>query len=123
VITSFITLYEVASVSRLPILEQGQVRSSKQVTHRGQTFARAGHDTPLLLQEAFDMRSDTEHLHAWDKAVQNYPADQREDVCWQRTRQMEYLACDAYSRLLHDAALREHFPDGRHHRGVLEAPG
>jgi hypothetical protein len=35
----------------------------------------------LLLRGAFDVRSDTEHLHAWDKAVQNYPADQREDVC------------------------------------------
>ena len=55
------------------------------------------------------MRSDTEHLHAWDKAVQNYPADQREDMRWQRTQHMEHLACDAYSRLLHDAALREHF--------------
>jgi hypothetical protein len=55
------------------------------------------------------MRSDTEHLNPWDEAVQNYPADQREDVCWHRTRQIELLACDAYSRVLRDAALRDHF--------------
>ena len=109
VITSFITRYEPASVSRLPILVQGQVRSSKPFTRRGQMVARAGHDTPLLLREVFDRRSGTEHLHAWDGAVQNDPADQREDVRWQRPRHMEHLACDAYARLLHDAALREHF--------------
>lgn len=83
--------------------------TKRQFTHRCQTFARAGNDTQSLLQQAFDMRSDTEHLHPWDEAVQNYPLDQREDVCWQRTRQIEHLACDAYSRVLRDASLREHF--------------
>lgn len=84
-------------------------RTKKQFAHRSQTFTRAGEDTRALLLEAFDMRSDTEHLHEWDRAVQGYPADQREDVCWHRTRQIEQLACDAYARLLRDAALREHF--------------
>ena len=83
--------------------------TKRQFTHRCQTFARAGEDTRLLLQEAFDMRSDTEHLHEWDEAVRNYPADQRQDVCWHRTRQIEQLACDAYSRLLREAALRQRF--------------
>ena len=83
--------------------------TQKQFACRCQTFARAGDDTRALLLEAFDMRSDTEHLNPWDEAVQSYPADQREDVCWHRTRQIEHLACDAYSRLLRDAALREHF--------------
>jgi len=55
------------------------------------------------------MRSDTEHLNPWDKAVRGYPVGQREGVCWQRTRQIEHLACDAYSRLLRNSALREHF--------------
>lgn len=84
-------------------------KTKNQFTHRCQTFAAAGKDTRLVLQEAFDMRSDTEHLHEWDEAAQNYPANQREDVCWHRTRQIEQLACDAYSRLLRDAALRQHF--------------
>lgn len=84
-------------------------KTERQFAHRCQTFARAGDDTRTLLLEAFDMRSDTEHLNPWDNAVQSYPEDEREDVCWHRTRQIEHLACDAYSRLLRDAALREHF--------------
>lgn len=84
-------------------------RTEKQFVHRCQTFARAGDDTRALLVESFAMRSDTEHLNPWDEAVQSYPADQRDDVCWQRTRQIEHLACDAYSRLLRDPALRDHF--------------
>lgn len=84
-------------------------KTEKQFVHRCQTFARASDDTRTLLLEAFKMRSNTEHLHPWDETVQNYPADQREDVCWHRTRQIEHLACAAYSRLLRDAALWEHF--------------
>lgn len=84
-------------------------KTEKQFAHRCQTFARAGDDTRALLLEAFAMRSDTEHLHPWDEAVLNYPPDQRENVCWHRTRQIEHLVCDAYSRLLRDATLRNHF--------------
>lgn len=84
-------------------------KTEKQFVHRCQTFARAGEDTCALLAEAFAMRSDTEHLNPWDEAVQSYPLDQREDVCWHRTRQIEHLACDAYSRLLQYAALRQYF--------------
>ena len=114
----------------LPVI--GKTR--KHFVRRCQTFARAGHDTCDLLSEAFDMRSDTEHLHPWDKAVENkYPPDKRADVCWQRTRQIEHLACDAYSRLLRDPALRKHFrtddtiaafwklPDGQR-RGLWDTP-
>jgi hypothetical protein len=71
-------------------------KTEKQFAHRCQTFARAGDETRALLLEAFAMRSDTEHVHSWDEAVQGYPADQRANVCWQRTRQIEHLACDAY---------------------------
>jgi hypothetical protein len=97
----------VRSLEALILPDIGSTKN--QFAHRCQTFARAGNDTRALLLEAFDMRSDTEHLHEWDRAVQGYAADQREDVCWQRTRQIEQLACDAYARLLRDAALREHF--------------
>lgn len=97
----------VRSLEALILPDIGSTKN--QFSHRCQTFARAGNDTRSILQEAFDMRSDTEHLHEWDKAVQSYPANQREDVCWHRTRQIEQLASDAYSRLLRGAALREHF--------------
>ena len=56
------------------------------------------------------MRSDTEHLNPWDTSVmENYPPDEHEDVYFQRTRQIEHLACHAYSRFLSNPALREHF--------------
>lgn len=97
----------VRSLEALILPDIGSTKN--QFAHRCQTFARAGNDTRVLLKEAFDMRSDTEHLHEWDRAVQRYPAGQREDVCWHRTRQIEQLACAAYSRLLRDATLRQHF--------------
>ena len=83
--------------------------TTRQFAHRCQTFARAGNATHSLLLEAYAMRSATEHMNRWDKALESYPPDQREAVGWQRTRQIEHLACDAYSRLLRDPALREHF--------------
>jgi len=97
----------VRSVEALILPSIGSTRS--QFAHRCQTFARASEDTRALLLEAFDMRSDTEHLHEWDRAAKGYPASQREDRCWQRTRQIEQLACHAYTRLLSDATLRAHF--------------
>ena len=84
-------------------------RTKKHFVGRCQTFAPAGDDTHGLLSEAFDMRSATEHLNPWDVPVQCYPLGEREAVCLQRTRQIERLACDTYSRLLCDPALREHF--------------
>ena len=85
------------------------LNTKRQFSHRCQTFAVAGDATYAILKEAYDMRSATEHMNAWDEAVQSYPPHQREDVCWQRTRQIEHLACDAYARLLRDPTLREHF--------------
>jgi hypothetical protein len=97
----------VRSLEALVLPDIGITKS--QFVHRCQTFAKAGADAKLILQEAFDMRSDTEHLQDWERAVQNYPPSEREDVCWQRTRQIEKLTCFAYSRLLLDATIREHF--------------
>ncbi|MBF6568591.1 MAG: hypothetical protein IVW54_06915 [Candidatus Binataceae bacterium] len=110
----------VRSLEALILPDVGKTKN--QFTHRCQTFAGALKDTRLVLQEAFDMRSDTEHLHEWYEAAQNYPANRREDVCWQRTRQIEQLACDAYSRLLRSTALRERFRTDANNSGFLEAP-
>ena len=97
----------VRSLEALILPDKGETR--KQFMHRCLTFARKCDDTRTLLGQAFDMRSATEHLNPWEEAVQEYLPSHREDVCWQRTRQIEHLACDAYSRLLRDPALREHF--------------
>jgi hypothetical protein len=84
-------------------------KTKKQFVNRCQTFALSGAAAQLALQEIFDMRSDTEHLQDWNRAVQTYPVAEREDVCWQRTRQAERLACFAYSRVLLDMAIHGHF--------------
>ena len=97
----------VRALEALILPKKGETR--KNFVHRCQTFARAGDNTCALLGEIYDMRSATEHLHPWDKVVQGYPPDQRDAVGWQRTRQIEHLACDAYSRLLRDPDLHEHF--------------
>jgi hypothetical protein len=90
----------VRSLEALIQPDTGKTRN--QFVHRCQTFATPGPDAQLALQEAFDMRSDTEHLQDWNRAVQTYAESEREDVCWQRTRQIERLACYAYARVLLD---------------------
>jgi hypothetical protein len=84
-------------------------KTRSQFAHRCQTFARPNNETHNLLLEIYDMRCDTEHVHSWDRTVQHHPADRREDVCWQRTRQIEHLACNVYSRLLRNPALWHYF--------------
>ncbi|MDE0106577.1 MAG: hypothetical protein OXN96_02145 [Bryobacterales bacterium] len=97
----------VRSLEALILPEQGKTK--KQFVCRCQTFAEAGDDAHALFSEAFDLRSATEHLNRWDKAVMSYGRGEREAICLQRTLQMERLAGDAYSRLLGKPALRDHF--------------
>ena len=97
----------VRSLEALILPDTGKTKG--QFVHRCQTFALSGNAAQLALQEIFDMRSDTEHLQDWNRAVQTYPVAEREDVCWQRTRQAELLACVAYSRVLTDATVQTHF--------------
>ena len=98
----------VRSLEALVLPKRGKME--KNFVHRCQTFARVGDDTRLLLSEAFALRSATEHLNPWEGALrQCYPLARCENICWQRTRQIERLACHAYSRLLRDPELREHF--------------
>ena len=97
----------VRSLEALILPNTGKTRN--QFVHRCQTFTLPGAAAQLALQEIFDMRSDTEHLQDWNRAVEAYPVAEREDVCWQRTRQAERLACFAYSRVLLDATVQAHF--------------
>ena len=62
-----------------------------------------------MLQEAYRMRCDIEHVHDWDRSLQAYPADDRENVALWRTRQMEVLACAANTRILLDTNVQQHF--------------
>jgi len=97
----------VRSLEALILPEAGATK--RQFVHRCQTFAKGGIATRTVLEEAFDLRSDTEHLHPWDRSLQAHPANQTEDVALQRTRQLEALVCFAYSRILENSAVREHF--------------
>jgi hypothetical protein len=62
-----------------------------------------------VLQEAYRMRCDIEHVHVWDRSLQSYPTSEREDVALWRTRQIEALACAAYRTILLDNGLLSHF--------------
>jgi len=97
----------VRSLEGLILPETGKTR--RQFAHRCQTFAKAGPEAKRILEEAFGMRSNTEHLNNWEQSLQAYAPDDREDVALHRTRQMERLACVAYSRILGDAAVRSWF--------------
>ena len=68
----------VRSLEALILPDKGETK--KKSVDCCQTFVRAGRDPQALLREAFDMRSDTEHLHSWEKSVQGHPPDQRKDV-------------------------------------------
>jgi hypothetical protein len=97
----------VRSLEAVVLPERG--RTERQFAHRCQTFAVANEATRTALEEILGMRGDAEHLHDWDRAVAIHPADIRDDVCWQRTRQAERLARATYTRLWLDDFVRTHF--------------
>jgi len=87
-------------------------KTEGQFVHRCSLFAAlgAGKDAAReALAEAYKMRSDVEHLHEWDRSLGKYPAADREDVAFWRTRQMESLACAAYARIFTDTVLQKNF--------------
>jgi len=99
----------VRSLEALVLPAVGSTKS--QFAHRCQTFAKASVPAKAILQEAYDMRSDAEHVQDWNRALQAYPTTEREDVALHRTRQMEHLATTAYSKILEDKTLSASFED------------
>jgi hypothetical protein len=97
----------VRALEALILPEQGKTK--KQFVHRCQTFGGSHQDIATILSEAFDMRSDVEHLHAWDRALTGRPVPDRKSLAMKRTRQMEGVACSAYCRILSEADVRRHF--------------
>lgn len=84
-------------------------KTKRQFIHRCQTFAEASHKSADILKEAFDLRSQAEHLNDWAIALKSYPIEDREYIALQRTYQMQKLACFAYLRILIDMGVRAHF--------------
>jgi hypothetical protein len=99
----------VRSLEALILPKEGETR--KKFEHRCQTFAIANEAARKILGEAFGMRGDTEHLQDWQRALKNHPATDRENIAFQRTRQMESLASFAYARVLDDENLWKHFSE------------
>jgi len=62
-----------------------------------------------MLKEAYRMRCDIEHVHDWDRSLQTYSVDDRENVALWRTRQMEALVCAANTRILLDTSIQQYF--------------
>jgi hypothetical protein len=61
----------VRSIEGLILPDTGQTK--RQFVRRCQTFAGNSNATLDILREAFDMRSDTEHLQDWERAVRHHP--------------------------------------------------
>jgi hypothetical protein len=87
--------------------KQGETR--KQFINRCQTFTSRNQPNADILGEAYDMRSDAEHIHEWDKSLSNHPRDQRDSIALHRTRQVETLVKSIYARILLDETLCRHF--------------
>lgn len=100
-------------------------KTEKQFVSRCALFAGptdAETNVRTMLQEAYRMRCDIEHVHDWDRSLQSYPANDRENVALWRTRQMESLACAANSRILLDPNLQKHFDSDAAIAGFWQKP-
>jgi hypothetical protein len=89
-------------------------RQEKQFVARCALFAgpkTAQDSIQETLREAYKMRCDIEHVHEWDRSLQGYPAAERENIALWKTRQMEALACAAYTKILLDSTLAAYFYD------------
>jgi hypothetical protein len=80
-----------------------------QFIHRCQTFTRANQKHVEMLGEIFDMRSDVEHVHEWDRSLEHYSVTDRQSIAKHRTRQAQALALTVYSRVLSDSAISQIF--------------
>ena len=97
----------VRALEAIIIPKQGETR--KQFINRCQTFTIRNVPNSDILGEAYDMRSDAEHIHEWDRSLRNHPKTQRDSIALQRTRQVETLVKSIYARILLDEALSQHF--------------
>ncbi len=95
------------ALEALILPETGNTRN--QFVHRCQLFASANPAAVAALKQSYDMRSDAEHIHDWDRSLQNVGPERAEDVALWRTRQMEALASFAYTHILTNPELLQYF--------------
>jgi hypothetical protein len=99
----------VRALEALVLPEVGNTK--RHFVHRCQTFAVASPHSNNALGEAFDLRSDAEHVHEWNRSMRAASPEDAENIALWRTRQMERLACFAYSRVLTTPSIFRHFAD------------
>jgi hypothetical protein len=97
----------VRALEALILPEPGNTRN--QFVHRCQLFTMANPTAEAAFRQSYDMRSDAEHIHDWDRSLQNVAPESVEDVALWRTRQMEALASFAYTRILTNSGLLQYF--------------
>jgi hypothetical protein len=83
--------------------------TEKQFVHRLQTPALATSKTSVALTEMFNIRSKVEHLHNALDALTGPSVEAKENLLYQRARQIDQLARFAISRILERDDLREVF--------------
>jgi hypothetical protein len=62
-----------------------------------------------VLREAYAMRCDVEHVNDWDQSLAKYDIEDRENIAFWRTRQMETLVCSSYARIFGSPELQRSF--------------
>jgi hypothetical protein len=103
-------------------------RTRQQFVSRCVVFAgpKVTEETRQALDDGYQMRCDVEHMHDWDRwLTTKYPGmnhEERENLAYWRTRQMETLACTAYKRIYLDSNLRLHFSDDAAIEGFWKKP-
>jgi len=95
------------ALEALVLPETGKTR--RQFIQRCQLPALASPEAQAALGQIYEMRSDAEHVHDWDRSLQNVAPENAEDVGSWRTRQMEALACFAYTHVLTNSQLHPYF--------------
>lgn len=88
-------------------------RTASDMQHRGQSLGVRSKAADKMLYEGYQMRCDSEHMHAVDRKLrEEYPTatdDELENLASVRVRQMEALARESYRRILTSAKIRDHF--------------
>lgn len=88
-------------------------RTAPDIKHRGQSLGVRSKAADKMLYEAYQMRCDSEHMHAVDRKLrEEHPTatdEELDEVATVRVRQMESLARESYRRILTNTKIRDHF--------------
>lgn len=97
----------VRALEGLIMPEQG--KSTKQFMHRCQTFALAGEDAKVAFEQAYNIRSQVEHLHNALDVLPGSCVEEKTQLLYRRARQMDQLVRFALARALESDALLDVF--------------